>query len=123
MTTAQGLERFSKKQLEWRSRKLSLEMHGIPKTEIKVLISRLIDVAKALNVTKLSTNYVTSLQRLPARSYQAHEIIAHFSREETRSQWLEYRLKLKSGQGNIDFQKKKITNQNRTHLWFARQCA
>lgn len=109
-------------ELEWRSRKQNLEVHGIPVTENEVLLTKLNEVANVLNVPQLNTNDVISVHRLPARADKLPGIIVHFASEATRNRWFENRLKLKSSQGNTYLQEN-ITKHNRALLWAAKQWA
>lgn len=109
-------------ELEWRSRKQNLEVHGIPVTENEVLLTKLNELANVLNVPQLNTNDVISVHRLPARADKVPGIIVHFASETTRNRWFENRLKLKSSQGNTYLQEN-ITKHNRALLWAAKQWA
>ncbi|KAG0416708.1 hypothetical protein HPB47_006198 [Ixodes persulcatus] len=59
--------------LEFRSRRLNLEVHGIPEVQGENLIETLNKVAEKLEVPRLAESDVVALHRLPARQDHAPE--------------------------------------------------
>lgn len=75
-------------ELEFRSRRLNLEVHGIPATQNENLITSLKVVANKLEVPHLTESDIVSVHRLPARQGNVPVVIIHFARQQTRDAWL-----------------------------------
>lgn len=80
--------------LEWQTRKMNLEVHGIPVSEHEDLLGKLNLVAEKLEVPVLAETDIAALHRLPARPDKVPCIIVRFARQATRDQWLDKRRKL-----------------------------
>lgn len=78
-------------ELEFRSRRLNLEIHGIPAVQGKDLMVSLIQVANKLEVSELTQNDIVSVHKLPARQYNVSGIIVDFMRQQDRDAWLKGR--------------------------------
>lgn len=108
--------------LEWRSRRLNLEFHGIPQTSGENLLEKLNDVATKMGVPDLSEAEVVSAHRLHLKSGQVPVIIARFANQLTRDQWLEKKKELKKNREPI-FIQENMTRQNRVLLRAAKDWA
>lgn len=75
-------------ELEWQSRKLNLEFHGIPVSENEDLLSKVNDVASKINVPELSVTDVVSIHRLPAARDKVPGIIVRFARQSVKDAFL-----------------------------------
>lgn len=103
-------------ELEWRSRRLNLEVHGIPQTDNEILLERINEIAVKLEVPRLSGTEVASLDRLPAKPNKVPGVIIKFTRQVVRDQWLEKKYKLKRNETSIYLQEN-LTRQNRALLY------
>lgn len=74
--------------LEWQSRKLNLEFHGIPVSENEDLLSKVNDVASKINVPELGMTDVVSIHRLPAARDKVPGIIVRFARQSVKDAFL-----------------------------------
>ncbi|KAM7305719.1 hypothetical protein ISCGN_015615 [Ixodes scapularis] len=108
--------------LEWRSRRLNLEFHGIPQTSGENLLEKLNDVATKMGVPDLSEAEVVSAHWLHLKSGQVPVIIARFANQLTRDQWLEKKKELKKNREPI-FIQENMTRQNRVLLRAAKDWA
>lgn len=86
--------------LEWRSRRLNLEIHGIPVSRNEELLDKVNEVANKLGVPPLSESEVAALHRLPARPNNVPAVVLRFSRQSLRDKWFEQRQRLRQGGGN-----------------------
>ncbi|KAH7957857.1 hypothetical protein HPB52_023257 [Rhipicephalus sanguineus] len=68
--------------LEWRSRRLNLEFHGIPKTEPEDLLSKINEIAAQFHLDTLDTQDVAAVHRLPSRPDRIPGVIVRFTRQE-----------------------------------------
>lgn len=71
--------------LEWRSRKLNLEIHGIAQTVNEDLRCKLNEFATRLEIPPLNESEITDIHRLPSRADRVPGIIIRFARQSTRS--------------------------------------
>ncbi|KAH7981757.1 hypothetical protein HPB52_001059 [Rhipicephalus sanguineus] len=84
--------------LEWRSRRLNLEFHGIPKTEPEDLLSKINEIAAQLHLDTLD---VAAVHRLPSRPDRIPAVIVRFTRQEVRDKWLAGRRALRIANSNV----------------------
>lgn len=101
--------------LEWRSRKLNLEFHGIPKTEGEDLISKVNNIAEKLEMPELSQSDVTAIHRLPSKPDKIPGIIIKFASQTTRDAWLDRRARLRNAGINA-YVSENMTTYNRELL-------
>lgn len=81
--------------LEWRSRKLNLEFHGILRTDNEDLLVKVNKIAKKLEVPDLTMNEVAAVHRLPCKPDKTPGIIVRFVHQATKDQCLNKRSALK----------------------------
>lgn len=87
--------------LEWRSRKLNVEVHGIPVTDNENLIAKLNEVAKSVSLSELSATDVEAVHRLPSRQGKVPGIIVQFSQLSLQDRWIEKRKVLRNMRSDI----------------------
>ncbi|KAL1445543.1 hypothetical protein MTO96_029157 [Rhipicephalus appendiculatus] len=87
--------------LEWPSRRLDLEFHGIQKTEHENLLSKINEIAAQLRLDTLDTQEVTAVHRLPSRPDRIPGVIVRFTRQEIRDKWLAERRSLRIANSNV----------------------
>lgn len=87
-------------ELEWRSRQLNLEFHGIQVTPNEDLLMKVNSVAGLLEVPELSKLDVDAIHRLPAKAGKVPGIIVRYARQATRDKWLENRRKLRNNESS-----------------------
>lgn len=108
--------------LEWRSRKLNVEVHGIPVTDNENLITKLNEVAKLVSLSELSATDVEAVHRLPSRQGKVPGIIVRFSQLSLRDRWIEKRKVLRNMRSDISICEN-MTVQNRKLLRDVREWA
>lgn len=121
------LERMEKQELqssvhelEWRSRKLNLEIHGIAQTEKENLLCKINEIAARMEVPPLTESDITDMHRLPSRPDKIPGIIVRFARQSSRELWLEQRKKLKGIKPYVYIQEN-MTKRNRELLSAAKE--
>lgn len=108
--------------LEWRSRKQNIEVHGIMKSDNEDLIAKLNEVATTVNLPPLSENDVDAVHRLPSRPGSEAGIIVRFYRQSLRDAWLEKRKALRESKSYVSITEN-MTKQNRELLRSTREWA
>lgn len=108
--------------LEWQSRKLNLEVHGITRTENESLLDKINQVASRLQLPPLSESDIVALHRLPAKPDNVPGVIVRFTRQATREQWLNNRKKLLGTEPKV-FIVENMTKQNRALFLAAKEWA
>lgn len=106
--------------LEWRSRKLNLEIHGIAQTVNEDLLCKLNELATRLEIPPLNESEITDIHRLPSRADRVPGIIIRFARQSTRELWLEQKKKLRGVKPNVYIQEN-MTKRNRELLSAAKE--
>lgn len=86
--------------LEYRSRRMNLEIHGIKETEGEDLLAKLNEIAKQISLPSLTRSELETIHRLPAKPGKTRGIIVRFLNQETRDKWLSKRRQLKSENSN-----------------------
>lgn len=81
--------------LEWRSRRLNLELHGVQPSENENLLDKVNAVADLVEISRLSTADVDAIHRLPAKADKIPGIIIRYARQAIRDEWLDKRHKLR----------------------------
>ncbi|KAM7283115.1 uncharacterized protein ISCGN_000270 [Ixodes scapularis] len=102
--------------LEWRSRRLNLEFHGIQVTEKENLLSKLNVLATQLELPQLSDMDVVSIHRLPSRKDKTPGVICRFARQADRDRWWESRKKLRDSNDTL-FLLENLTRRSRSLLF------
>lgn len=77
--------------LEYQSRKLNIEIHGIPQEKNECLLSKVNVIASALNIDALTKQDVSAIHRLPSKNDRIPGVIVRFTSQLTRDEWLEQR--------------------------------
>lgn len=108
--------------LEWQTRKMNLEIQGIPVSERENLNNKINQVAEKLGVPVLTDSEIVAMHRLPARTDKIPDIIVHFAKQSTRDQWLKKRKNL-DRTGKDGYILENLTMQNRALLWTAKEWA
>lgn len=108
--------------LEWQTRKMNLEIHGIAVSERENLLSKINQMADKLGVPELSESDVVAVHRLPARPEKIPGIIVRFAKQATREQWFDKRKTLNRTDED-GYILENMTKQNRALLWSAREWA
>lgn len=80
--------------LEWRSRQLNLEFHGLEVTKNEDLLAKINSLSEQLELPPLSKDDVVAIHRLPARRDKIPGIICCFAKRADRENWWENRKKL-----------------------------
>lgn len=86
--------------LEYHSRRLNVEIHGVQETEKEDLLTKVNEIAKQIKVPPLSRNDVEAIHRLPAKPGKTRAIIVRFTRQELRDSWLANKKELKKENKN-----------------------
>ncbi|KAG0410141.1 hypothetical protein HPB47_012751 [Ixodes persulcatus] len=106
--------------LEWRSRRLNIEIHGIPDTDGEDLFSKVNDLAVRLEVGTLAGEDISAFHRLPARPGRTRGIIVRFARQELRDTWLAKRGVLRNSEDRV-FICENMTSRSRGLLSAAKE--
>lgn len=109
-------------ELEWHSRKMNLEVHGITTTENENLLLKINEVAKKLDVPELVDDDVVALHRLPSKPDKVPGIIVRFATQKTRDAWIEKRGVLRRTREHVYLQEN-MTKHNRALLWTVKEWA
>lgn len=109
-------------ELERRSRKQNLEIHGIPKADNEDLLAKVNEVAKKLEVPDLDLNEVAAIHRLPSRADKIPGIIVRFAHQTTRDEWLSKRQILRKSKDDAYIQEN-LAKQDRALLWETKEWA
>lgn len=108
--------------LEWRSRRLNLEFHGLPVTPGEDLLLKINELAAALDVPQLAPADVTAIHRLRAKPDKIPGVIVRYNRQADRDLWLSKRAKLKESNNPV-FILENMTKRNRELLNIAKEWA
>lgn len=109
-------------ELEFRSRRLNLEIHGVSGEQGEDLMVLLNKVANKLEVPEITQNDIVSAHRLPARQGNVPGIIVHFTRQQDRDAWLKKKNALKNSMPRVYIQEN-LTRRNRELLQKAKDQA
>ena len=101
--------------LEWRSRRLNLEFHGIKGTQSENLLDKINALTAQNKLPPLTQKDVVAIHRLPARKDKTAGIICRFARQADRDAWWQNRKKLQETDDNI-FMLENLTKKTRTLL-------
>lgn len=106
--------------LEWRSRKLNLEFHGIPKSDNEDLLLKVNEIAKKLDVPELTMKDIAAIHRLPCKPDKTPGIIVRFFQQTTKDEWLNKRSVLKRAKDDA-YILENLTSHDRELLWEAKE--
>lgn len=109
-------------ELEWRSRRQNLELHGIPTTEKENMMEKVNKVARSLRLPELTPTDIVSMHRLASKPDKIPGIIVRFMSQTTRDLWLSKRLHLKEDGNNV-YLLENLTKHEKSLLWSAKECA
>lgn len=92
------------RELEFRSRRQNLEVHGIAVVPNEDLIAKLNNVADKLEVPHITSCDVVSVHRLPSKGNNIPGIIARFASQATKDAWLANKSKLNGNEPRVYIQ-------------------
>ncbi|XP_050052504.2 uncharacterized protein [Dermacentor andersoni] len=101
--------------LEWRSRRLNIEFHGITESDDEDLMKKVNDIGTTLELKPLCSSDITAIHRLPAKPGKTRGVIVSFAKSEIRDAWLEKRKALRDANTNM-FICENLTRFSRTLL-------
>lgn len=108
--------------LEWRSRRLNVEIHGIPETAGENLLNKVNDLAKTLSLTELAPADISAIHRMASRPGRERGVILRFVHQDLRNMWLEKRKSLRQEQENV-YITENMTKRSRALLLAAKTWA
>lgn len=108
--------------IEWRSRKYNIEVHGIAVSEDENLLNKLNWVGTPIGLPELLADDVEAIHRLPSKVGKIPGIIVRFARLSLRDKWLEARKALKNAKSPVSITEN-MTKHNRDLLRFTREWA
>lgn len=108
--------------LEWRSRRCNLEIHGMPLSQNEDLLKKVNDVATKLGVSQLSETDVAALHRLQAKSDKIPGVIVRFARQSTRDKWFNNKGNLDRSQSTV-YILENMTRQSKALFWASKEWA
>lgn len=109
-------------ELEWRSRKFNLEIHGVSVSEGENLLAKVNSVASMIDVCALDAADVAAIHRLPCKFGKTPGIIVRYVRQSVRDEWLHNRSKLREKKSSL-FIQENLTSQSRQLLREAKEWA
>nr|XP_050027907.2 LOW QUALITY PROTEIN: chromosome partition protein MukB-like [Dermacentor andersoni] len=102
--------------LEWRSRKLNLEFHGIKQVQNENLLLEINKLTVLNNLPQLLENDIVATHRLPSKADKAPGIICRFANQAIRDKWWQSRKKLSSENTSV-FLSENLTKRTRALLF------
>lgn len=122
--SAAELERIasSVNDLEYQSRKLNLEVHGVRHVRDECLLTEMNAIASKLNLDMLNDQSISAIHRLPARADKIPGIIIRFANQMVRDKWLEKRKLFPTVQSGL-YVMENLTTHNRFLLKKAKEWA
>lgn len=109
-------------ELEYHSRKLNVEIHGLPVKNDECLMTTMNEIASKLNLPLLTEQSVTGLHRLPSKPDKVPGVIIRFSCLSAKERWFAKRKDLPTAQPGL-FMMENLTAYNRTLLKNAKDWA
>lgn len=94
--------------LEYKSRRLNLDLQRVPVANGENLVSVFIQVAGNLEVPHLSEQDIISIHRLPTRQDKIPGTFVRLTRQSIKYRWMSKRSKLKDAQSRIFIQENLI---------------
>lgn len=101
--------------LEWRSRRLNMEIHGIAEIEGENLLEKVNNLGAKLEMQPITSHDVVAVHRLPAKTGKARGIILRFVHQETRDAWIAKRKFLREKRNRV-FINENLTSRTRKLL-------
>ncbi|KAH7954999.1 hypothetical protein HPB49_023709 [Dermacentor silvarum] len=108
--------------LEWRSRSLNIEIHGIAETKGEDLLEKVNDLAKELELKVVTGEDVVALHRLPSKPGKTPGIIMRCARHELKNAFMAKRKAL-NGPNDKRYICENMTSRSRKLLTFAKEWA
>ncbi|XP_077496226.1 uncharacterized protein LOC144114486 [Amblyomma americanum] len=108
--------------LEWRSRRLNIEIHGLPETENEDLLKKVNEIGTKLELDEVCSSDITALHRLPAKPGKTRGVIVRFAKQEVRDAWLAKRQALRDDNTG-KYMCENMTRYTRTLLTVAKEWA
>lgn len=108
--------------IEWRSRKYNIEVHGIAVSEDENLLNKLNWVGTPIGLPELVADDIEAIHRLPYKVGKIPGIIVRFARLSLRDKWLEARKALKTAKSPVSITEN-MTKHNRDLLRLTREWA
>lgn len=108
--------------LEYQTRKLNIEIHGLKEKKDECLMTELNHLASKLELPPLTESTVTALHRLPCKADKIPGVIIRFARQSVKELWLEKRKLLATIQTGL-YMSENLTAHNRTLLKTAKDWA
>lgn len=109
-------------ELEYHSRKLNIEIHGIKQTKDECLLSKVNHIASKLSLEPINEQSVTSIHRLPSKADRIPGTIVRFANQAMRDRWLDERKRIQTvAPGH--FISENLTAHNRALLKLAKDWA
>lgn len=102
--------------LEWRSRRLNLEFHGIQTAENEDLVSEINKLAAKIKLPLLDKNDIVAIHRLPSKKDKIPGVICRFAKQTDRDMWWQNRKKLSDAHEDL-FLLENLTKRTRTLLF------
>lgn len=107
-------------ELDQYSRRLNLEVHGLPQHTNENLLEKLNKLACDLELAPLSERDVEAAHRMPAKTERKNDkpdvVIIRFSSRLTKERWLEKKSELRKAKANIFFNEN-LTAYNKALFW------
>lgn len=88
-------------ELEWRSRRSNLEIHGLAETPEEDLLVKLNELATQLLVPPITRSEIAALHRLPSKPDKIPGVIVRFVSQNLRDSWLAARQELKKQKSDV----------------------
>lgn len=108
--------------LEWRSRRLNLELHGLAESQDEDLLSKVNEIAEKLELRAITKDDITAVHRLPAKPGKIRPVIIRFVQQSLRDAWLSKKKVLHEDKKN-QFMCENMTRLARTLLTATKEWA
>lgn len=102
--------------LEWRSRRLNLEFHGLQQTAREDLLGKINEIAAHIELPQLVESDVVAIHRLPSRRDKIPVVICRFATQAKRDLWWQNKNKIRSS-GNDSYVMENLTKRTRDLLF------
>lgn len=102
--------------LEWRSRRLNLEFHGIQQTANEDLLGKINALAAEIEIPQLLESDIVSIHRQPIDKNKIPGVICRFAKQAQRDVWWQNRKKIRSLDENC-FVMENLTKRTRALLF------
>lgn len=108
--------------LEWRSRRHNLVIHGVHFSENEDLLCKVNAVGRTVELPNLSMHELEALHRLPSKPEKVPGILIRFAQLQQKENWLRECKKLRGLQSKV-LVTENLTQQNRRLLFTAKKWA